>query len=1056
MSTRTAVAAVAVVLGASGCSVISGSDEAAVPPPPEVVEMPNPIPAYPDDGLHRFIVTPVSSMGDEGAMGDLLGGTGDESRSLWSVHPDRIDEVGPGTVLVFENGRPGYYDNTGTFVPVDGPTPDAEPEPMMAAPSGPWDHPALNALDAETSVRTIEAIGDGTYAVVATDAEVVTSAPDLVVGDDVPLAMADDPYFEYQWALENHGENLRRVTNRIEFVADADVDGTEAATMATGEGVVVAVVDTGVNFDHPDLLGRSWVNPGDDCDNGIDDDENGYVDDCRGWDFEDNDNQPFSSNHHPHGTHVAGIIAANAGNGVGVAGVAPGVQIMDLSVSSRGSIRTSAVARAIRYAVDNGADVVNLSLGSAPGTDPRAVAPMIEAVHYAEENGVLLVISAGNAGVDLDSAAVYPASVDAANVLTVGASMPDDTRASFSNHGTAVDLFAPGVLILSTMSNRSYAFMSGTSQAAPLVAGAAALVLEQKPSAADTELIEHLVSTGDVVPAYAGYTPSSARLNAGRAVGADLSGGEGETEEDPIAELVSITGLASATTDAVEATIQINTPEELAETDLSWEASLVAIQDDGIYAIVEHGATVAGAEVVTDDRGALTLGTDPTMVAELATTLPAGDYGLLVEAVSTSRPDVRLGDAYVAAFTVTDAGGGTTDPADPGQTTDPTDGADPGQGTTPTTAPSGGSGGTTPTTASGSTGATPSPGGSGGTTATTRSSGGSGGTTATTQPSSSGGGSPATTATTRSSGGSGGTTATTRSSGGSGGTTATTQRSSSGGGSPATTATTRSSGGSGGTTATTRSSGGSTGATNPPSGGGSTPSNPTTTAPEIPSGPIGDANGEWALSDVSPRSGSVTGDTYVSVTGSFPATAHVWFGDQPGTTYAQTDTWIVVRTPAADQVGVVDVTVRTNSDGVVLTAEDGFAYLAVDDDRNGSGTDPGEGTDPGTGEGTDPGTGDGDGPTEGSDPGDEGGDDPADGDDPTDGEDGSEDGEDGDGEDGDGEPDNSSPQERPVTGADVVTGAGGLQLRRLDGLDALVGLAPCTNDPCEVHRVAGA
>ncbi|MEM9894716.1 MAG: S8 family peptidase, partial [Actinomycetota bacterium] len=754
-----------------------------MPPPPEVLEMPNPIPSYPDDGLHRFVVTPVSTTGADGAeVSDLLGGGDGDSRSLWSIHPDRIDEVGPDTVLVFENGRPGYYDTNGEFVPVDGPTPDAEPEPPMAeVPTGPWEHAALNALDADSAVRSIEDIGDGTYAVVASDAEAVTSVEGLVVADDLPLAMADDPYYEYQWGLENHGENLRRVTSRIGLVADADVDGTEAATMATGEGVVVAVVDTGVNFEHPDLVGSSWINDDEDCDNGIDDDGNGYVDDCRGWDFEDNDNQTYSRNHHPHGTHVAGIIAANAGNDVGVAGVAPDVQIMDLSVSSRGSIRTSAVARAIRYAVDNGADVVNLSLGSAPGTDPRAVAPMIDAVYYAEENGVLLVISAGNAGVDLDNAAVYPASVDATNVLTVGASMPDDTRAGFSNHGTAVDLFAPGVLILSTMSSRHYAFMSGTSQAAPMVAGAAALVLEQKPSASDTELIEHLVATGDVVPAFAGYTPSSARLNAGRAVGADLSGeGPGEGEESPIAELVSITGLASATTDAVEATVTINTPEELAETEVSWEASLVAIQDDGIYAVVEHGVTVAEAEVFTNDRGALTLGTDPTMVADLATTLPAGDYGLVVEAVSTTEPDVRLGDAYVAAFTVTEAGGGATDPGEGGQTTDPTDGTDPGSGTTPTTAPSGGSGGTTATTTSGSSGGNPSS-GSGGTTATTRSSSGSGGTTATTTRSSSGG----TTATTTSgssggnpSSGSGGTTATTRSSSGSGGTTATTTRSS--------------------------------------------------------------------------------------------------------------------------------------------------------------------------------------------------------------------------------------------------------------------------------------
>ncbi|MEL7209540.1 MAG: IPT/TIG domain-containing protein [Actinomycetota bacterium] len=205
---------------------------------------------------------------------------------------------------------------------------------------------------------------------------------------------------------------------------------------------------------------------------------------------------------------------------------------------------------------------------------------------------------------------------------------------------------------------------------------------------------------------------------------------------------------------------------------------------------------------------------------------------------------------------------------------------------------------------------------------------------------------------------------------------------------------------------------------------------------------------------MSPRSGPVTGDTFVSVTGRFPTEAHVWFGDLPGTTFAQTDTWIVVRTPATDAAGVVDLTVRTNSDGVVITVEEAFAYLADDGgggpapvDNPGPVGDPTEpGTpDPGTPGGGQPGTGD---PAPGT---------PGTGTQPDPGPGTTTPGEPGDpgNEGGATAPDTGGKQTRPTVDVEPFDAGNGLRLRRLDGLDSLADLAPCQTDPCPLHQLTG-
>jgi hypothetical protein len=229
----------------------------------------------------------------------------------------------------------------------------------------------------------------------------------------------------------------------------------------TGQGAVVAVIDTGVDLNHPELVNQLWVNPGEIAGNGLDDDHNGFIDDLNGWDFVDNDRLPEDGN--GHGTHVAGTIAA-ARNGIGSTGVAYGADIMAIRVlDNNGSGTDADVAAGIRYAAANGADIINLSLGGGYSSS------IFSAIQYAQQRNVLVVAAAGN-----ESAADpgYPAQHSATlnNVLSVGAHSSSNTIASFSNDvgsGGAVQVDAPGVSIYSSYRGGGTASLSGTSMATP-------------------------------------------------------------------------------------------------------------------------------------------------------------------------------------------------------------------------------------------------------------------------------------------------------------------------------------------------------------------------------------------------------------------------------------------------------------------------------------------------------------------------------------------------------------------------------------------------------------
>jgi len=250
------------------------------------------------------------------------------------------------------------------------------------------------------------------------------------------MVLPDDPYFEKQWGLHNTGQVVNGFTGR----PGADIDAVRAWELAAGGTVaVVAVVDTGCNPDHPDLAGNLWVNPNEIEGNGIDDDGNGYVDDIRGWDFVDGDNNPQDAS--GHGSHVAGIIAALDSNGIGGAGIARNVRIMPLRFMNTFELGTVADAiDAIEYALAQGVRIINCSWG---GTGYSSALFNLMASADA-----LFVCAAGNTGTDNDTAGFYPAGFPLENIVAVAATDQVDQLAWFSNKGRLrVHVAAPGARI---------------------------------------------------------------------------------------------------------------------------------------------------------------------------------------------------------------------------------------------------------------------------------------------------------------------------------------------------------------------------------------------------------------------------------------------------------------------------------------------------------------------------------------------------------------------------------------------------------------------------------
>jgi len=289
-----------------------------------------------------------------------------------------------------------------------------------------------------------------------------------------PSQAAADPLSADQWALST----------------PAATGAAEAWTQSRGGVVVVAILDSGVQLDHPDLAANLWTNPAEVAGNGVDDDRNGFVDDVHGA----NMISPSQSatDDEGHGTHVAGIVAAPAGNGAGGTGIAPGAKIMSVKVlDANRAGNSSLLARGIRYAVDQGARILNVSLnGDGTSLD------LDEALRYAGDHGATVVASAGNNARDLDATPSYPASSAASSVLSVTASDRTGGLLSIANRGlNSVDIAAPGATILSTARGSGYELRQGTSMAAPFVAGSLALLAAARPELPQEALRAALLDT---------------------------------------------------------------------------------------------------------------------------------------------------------------------------------------------------------------------------------------------------------------------------------------------------------------------------------------------------------------------------------------------------------------------------------------------------------------------------------------------------------------------------------------------------------------------------------
>jgi subtilisin family serine protease/subtilisin-like proprotein convertase family protein len=383
------------------------------------------------------------------------------------------------------------------------------------------------------------AVARGRYATFVTNDQILVERARAVV-DDLPwlvsfhpnlayqtLRTPNDPRFGDQYGLHNTGQF---VPGFGLGTSDADIDAPEAWDISIGtRDNVIAVIDTGVDYTHPDLALNMWRNPGETPNDGVDNDGNGFVDDVFGWDFGENDNDPMDVA--GHGTQVAGVIGAVGNNNVGVTGVNWLVSIMALKIADQfGNLSTAAIVAAHDYAtmmIGRGINIVasNNSYGAylpAFYEDfPQGVVAERDAIERFITAGGTFVTSAGNAGFDNDDPNVshFPSSYNIPGIITVAATDANDQLAGFSNYGVEeVELGAPGVLILTTTVGGGYGFASGTSFSSPMVAGAVGLLKTVKPSASPVEIREALFNSVDPLPSLQGRVRSGGRLNVARAM----------------------------------------------------------------------------------------------------------------------------------------------------------------------------------------------------------------------------------------------------------------------------------------------------------------------------------------------------------------------------------------------------------------------------------------------------------------------------------------------------------------------------------------------------------
>lgn len=311
---------------------------------------------------------------------------------------------------------------------------------------------------------------------------------------------------DVQYVVENKKVQAFHMPNDPETAKQwsiAKVRAADAWTNGVGSReVIVAVTDTGVDYSHGDIKDNMWTNKKEIAGNNIDDDNNGYVDDIYGYDFNGNDADPkdeTGSQNPGHGTHCAGILGAVGDNGKGISGMSQKISIMaSRFLGADGSGDLMGAVKSIDYATNNGAHVISASWGA--GVSASEAQPITEAISRANDKGVIFVAAASNDGKNNDGYEVYPANTPLPNVITVAASNSSDGKPSWSNYGIGkVSLSAPGDAIYSTLPGEKYGNLSGTSMATPLVSGLVGLMLSHNPNLKPTEVKALLQASGSKV-----------------------------------------------------------------------------------------------------------------------------------------------------------------------------------------------------------------------------------------------------------------------------------------------------------------------------------------------------------------------------------------------------------------------------------------------------------------------------------------------------------------------------------------------------------------------------
>jgi thermitase len=305
----------------------------------------------------------------------------------------------------------------------------------------------------------------------------------------------------------------------------SDVDIAKAWEITQGSrDIVVAIIDTGIDVNHPDLRKNLWLNSGetgfdkngkDKASNKIDDDGNGMIDDVHGWNFVVDNND--LTDRHGHGTHIAGIVGAEGGNGIGISGVAPQVSLMVLKYYdpyAKANDNLKNTIRAIRYAIQKKVNIINYSGGGIEYSSEEH-----DAVKAAREAGILFVAAAGNERSNSDTSKYFPADYALDNIISVTAINPDAQVLSTSNYGEeTVHIAAPGEGIFSTLPSGKYGLMTGTSQATAFVTGVAALILANNRDFNYGHVRKQILSTSDEISSLRAKTKTSGKLNSYRAL----------------------------------------------------------------------------------------------------------------------------------------------------------------------------------------------------------------------------------------------------------------------------------------------------------------------------------------------------------------------------------------------------------------------------------------------------------------------------------------------------------------------------------------------------------